>query len=135
LPRTRCAQSAPANVLRSSDFFAFPSPSRMQPSAPQPSTAAPLARGCFNIHGSGRVRMNVRGRAGDCAVILINCILNPAEMDHRGPCEASRRRRGWEGAIIPPPRARPGSLSRLSVRRSELFIKTRKNIDAVIDVV
>lgn len=36
--------------------------------------------------------MNTHGRAGDCTVILINCTLNPVEMDHRLGAIISRSR-------------------------------------------
>jgi len=62
--------------------------------------------------------MNVRGRAGDYAVILINCILNLAEMDHR-----AYEGRGGDYSIS------VRSLSRSGVRR---IIHKEKNIDAVI---
>lgn len=38
-----------------------------------------LSKG-FNIQGEAR--MNIHERTGDCTVILINCTLNPVEMDH-----------------------------------------------------
>lgn len=63
---------AAANIPRFWLLYAS-SPSRTR------SRSRSLSKG-FNIQG--KARMNIHERIGDCTVILINCTLNPVEMDH-----------------------------------------------------
>lgn len=60
-------------IFSAFDFFALATPAREF-------LSTQIAKEWFNIQ---EARMNTHGRAVDCTVILINCTLNPVEMDHR----------------------------------------------------